>query len=89
MIDERLAQACKNGLDGIGDSTDANILADSWVYEREQKENLQVKNIDLRAKLTDAKSLAERNHRANMMPCPKCGYQQLETKPLAANRGEK
>ena len=30
--------------------------------------------------------LAERNHKANLMPCPQCGYKQLEIKPLAANR---
>ena len=53
-------------------------------------------NAALRTQLAEAqkdaetyKHIAKRNHKANMMPCPRCHYQQLEIKPLAANRGEK
>lgn len=48
-------------------------------YGRHRKDLLDA-IVSLRAEVQTYKRIAERNHRANLMPCPKCGYRQAEIK---------
>jgi hypothetical protein len=46
---------------------------------------LKTENDALKADVDLYKRIADRNHRANLMPCPNCGYRQAEVKPNEAN----
>jgi predicted RNA-binding Zn-ribbon protein involved in translation (DUF1610 family) len=44
--------------------------------------------IELQQQVSDMRRIAERNHKANLMPCPNCGYKQAIIRAAESNKGD-
>jgi predicted RNA-binding Zn-ribbon protein involved in translation (DUF1610 family) len=56
---------------------------------RELQEAISHRNeriIELQREVSDMRRIAERNHKANLMPCPKCGYKQVIIRATESNK---